>query len=97
MMCAGNLGFIARLIEKDYFCSLVLGYLQASDASLVFKGGTCLTKVYTGFYCLSEDLDFVIPVPVETKRPERSRMAAAVKQAVPISLPLSTIFLLLSC
>lgn len=79
---AAETGFSARLIEKDYFCSLVLVHLQASDAALVFKGGTCLAKVYAGFYRLSEDLDFVIPVSVDSTRSERSSLAAAVKQAV---------------
>ena len=35
-------GFAARLIEKDYFCTVVLAYLAESDPTLVFKGGTCL-------------------------------------------------------
>ena len=29
---------------------------------LVFKGGTCLSKVHADFYRLSEDLDLIIPV-----------------------------------
>ena len=87
---AADTGFAARLIEKDYFCSLVLDYLAGTDESLVFKGGTCLTKVYAGFYRLSEDLDFVFPMPVEATRQERSRRATGVKQAVaelPRALP----------
>lgn len=75
-------GFPARLIEKDYFCSLVLEYLTAADDSLVFKGGTCLAKVHVGFYRLSEDLDFVIPMPVEATQQQRSRRAAGLKEAV---------------
>ncbi len=72
----------ARLIEKDYFCSLLLDYVTARDGSLVFKGGTCLAKVYAGFYRLSEDLDFVIPTAVDVSRAERGRRAAGVKDAV---------------
>jgi hypothetical protein len=49
---------------------------------LVFKGGTCLAKVHAGFYRLSEDLDFAIPMPIGATRQERSRRAAATKQAV---------------
>ena len=71
-------GFVARLIEKDYFCSIVLQHL-ASVSNLVFRGGTCLSKVHSDFYRLSEDLDFVIPVPVELTRRERGRRAAEVK------------------
>jgi Nucleotidyl transferase AbiEii toxin, Type IV TA system len=75
-------GFVPRLIEKDYFCTLVLQYLCASDRTLTFKGGTCLAKVHSGFYRLSEDLDFSISVPTESARSARSRAADAFKAAV---------------
>ncbi len=75
--------FSARLIEKDYFCSVLLEHLATeSRGQLVFKGGTCLTKVYAEFYRLSEDLDFVIPTPVDTARSERSKRAEDVKKIV---------------
>jgi len=61
-------GFTATLIEKDYYCSLILQYFFNSDTSLVFKGGTCLSKVYSDFYRLSEDLDLIIPVVADTSR-----------------------------
>jgi predicted nucleotidyltransferase component of viral defense system len=65
-------GFLARLIEKDYFCSLILHFLyRRKNRSLVFKGGTCLSKVYTEFYRLSEDLDFAIGMPSDATRSER--------------------------
>ena len=62
---AAETGFISRLIEKDYFCTLVLQYLCESDVTLIFKGGTCLAKVHAGFYRLSEDLDFSISMSTE--------------------------------
>ena len=56
---AGKTGFSAELIEKDYFCTAILDYLYSQpDCPLIFKGGTLLTKVHTGFYRLSENLDF---------------------------------------
>jgi len=64
-------GFTATLIEKDYYCSLILQYFFDSDTSLVFKGGTCLSKVYADFYRLSEDLDLIIPVTANTSRDQR--------------------------
>jgi predicted nucleotidyltransferase component of viral defense system len=79
---AAETGFIPRLIEKDYFCTLVLQHLCASDATLTFKGGTCLAKVHAGFYRLSEDLDFSISMPTESARSARSRAADAFKTAV---------------
>lgn len=66
-------GFSRRLIEKDYYCSLVLDSLREGfDNGLVFKGGTSLSKVHVGFYRLSEDLDFAISVePIVSRRQRR--------------------------
>ena len=79
---AQRTGFAARLIEKDYFCSVLLEYLASASKDLVFKGGTCLAKVYAGFYRLSEDLDFVISMSTNAKRTDRSKQAGALKHVV---------------
>ena len=79
---AAETAFAPRLIEKDYFCTMLLEYLEAADDALVFKGGTCLSKVHAGFYRLSEDLDFVIPMPTEASRSERSARVAGMKKAI---------------
>ena len=79
---AAQTRFAARLIEKDYFCSLALQYLSAKVPGLVFRGGTCLAKVHLGFYRLSEDLDFLVSTPVDAKRAERSERAAKLRTAV---------------
>jgi len=73
-------GFPATLIERDYYCSLILQYFFDSDTSLVFKGGTCLSKVYADFYRLSEDLDFIIPVTADTSRYQRRADIKPVKR-----------------
>jgi predicted nucleotidyltransferase component of viral defense system len=73
-------GFTATLIEKDYYCSLVLKYFFDMDTSLVFKGGTCLSKVHTDFYRLSEDLDLIIPIAVHTTRTQRRAEMEPVKR-----------------
>lgn len=73
-------GFAAALIEKDFFCSLVLAALAAEAPDyLLFKGGTCLSKVYTDFYRLSEDLDFSIPVELSSSRAERRRLIKPIR------------------
>jgi predicted nucleotidyltransferase component of viral defense system len=80
---AAESGFVPRLIEKDYFCTVLITYLskEAGD-DLVFKGGTCLTKVHSELYRLSEDLDYTIPVAVDAPRAERSRRVEPVKVAL---------------
>lgn len=76
-------GFNPRLIEKDYFCTVLLAYLSDHGGDqLVFKGGTCLAKVHAGFYRLSEDLDFTIPLAVDASRTQRRRAVAETKDAV---------------
>jgi predicted nucleotidyltransferase component of viral defense system len=66
---ASETGFSERLIEKDYFCSLLLKDLGVLfGQGLVFKGGTCLSKVHADFFRLSEDLDFGISVKPDASR-----------------------------
>jgi predicted nucleotidyltransferase component of viral defense system len=80
---AAKTGFNGQVIEKDYFCTVLLDdFARHGGADLIFKGGTCLAKVHVGFYRLSEDLDFTIPMPVDASRGERSRAADAIKRAV---------------
>ena len=55
---AQRTAFTPRLVEKDYLCTVLLEYLAAAGSRLVFKGGTCLSKVHAGFYRLSEDFGF---------------------------------------
>ena len=87
-------GFTATLIEKDYFCSLVLQYFFSKDTLLVFKGGTCLSKVHADFYRLSEDLDFIIPVAADITRTQRRAGIKPVKrifEKLPEAVPGMTI------
>src|SRR6266545_7444269 len=80
---AAETGFVPRLIEKDYFCTVLLAFLsETAGDELVFKGGTCLAKVHAALYRLSEDLDFTIPVSVNAKRKERSSRVERVKIAL---------------
>ena len=86
-LTAAETTFSPRLIEKDYFCTVLLEHLAAvTGGQLVFKGGTCLTKVHAGFYRLSEDLDFVIPMEVDASRSERSKRVDRLKKAI-VALP----------
>lgn len=87
-------GLTSTLIEKDYYCSLVLQYFFSNETSLVFKGGTCLSKVHVDFYRLSEDLDLIIPVTADTTRTQRSASMEPVKsmfEKLPSAVPGVTI------
>lgn len=80
---ARETGFASSLIEKDVFCSVTLAVLGLGlPEHVVFKGGTCLSKVYTNFYRLSEDLDFAISAPLDSKRSQRRALIEPVKDIV---------------
>lgn len=76
-------GFRREQLEKDYYCSVVLSYLyMEEDHSMVFKGGTCLSKVYADFYRLSEDLDFTISLSPLASRSLRRKAIDPIKELV---------------
>lgn len=47
------------LLEKDIWITYILRELRSLDESrsLALKGGTCLVKIYLGYYRFSEDID----------------------------------------
>jgi predicted nucleotidyltransferase component of viral defense system len=83
LFTAGQTGLNATLIEKDYFCTVLLRYLyQQPDSPLIFRGDTCIGKVYTDFYRLSEDLDFMISTPPEASISVRRQRMVPVREWV---------------
>jgi predicted nucleotidyltransferase component of viral defense system len=91
MLTASETGFSERLIEKDYYCSVLLKDMAALfGQGIVFKGGTCLSKVHADFFRLSEDLDFSISVKPNAGRGERRRTIQPAKDhlsGVKVRLP----------
>ncbi|HLD59246.1 MAG TPA: nucleotidyl transferase AbiEii/AbiGii toxin family protein [archaeon] len=68
----------AKRIEKDLYLQGLLIELAKSDyfvENFVFKGGTCLTKAYFGYYRFSEDLDFtwINPTVFEKQSEKQTR------------------------
>jgi predicted nucleotidyltransferase component of viral defense system len=45
-------------IERDYAQNWLLAYLDTSQ--MVFKGGTCIRKIFIENYRFSDDLDFTL-------------------------------------
>ena len=75
--------FLLPLIEKDYYLTLVLSRAQELSEDLIFKGGTCLNKVYYVYYRLSEDLDFSMELPqYEATRGHRRKCIQPVKDKI---------------
>ena len=85
LFTAEQTGFGSQLVEKDYFCSLILYYLyNHGPSALAFKGGTCLAKVHAGFYRMSEDLDFSIAVPQDASRAQRRSLVEPFKKSIAV-------------
>jgi predicted nucleotidyltransferase component of viral defense system len=59
-------GFPQLLLEKDYYLTMMLSQINTLGEDLVFKGGTCLNKIYYSYYRLSEDLDFTLKLPSDS-------------------------------
>lgn len=74
-------GFASRLIEKDYYCSVILhDLLVLFQQGLIFKGGTCLSKVHAQFFRLSEDLDFCVSIRSDATRGQRRSTMSPIKE-----------------
>lgn len=59
---AGRHGVEPEIIENDYLVEMILDGIMRDDklnSWLIFRGGTCLHKVYFEDYRFSEDMDFV--------------------------------------
>jgi len=76
-------GFYAPLMEKDYYLTLILSRINELSDNLIFKGGTCLNKIYYSYYRLSEDLDFSMLLPdYTTTRGNRRKCMQTVKNNI---------------
>lgn len=75
-------GFPLRLLEKDYYITIILSKINELSKDLVFKGGTCLSKIYYSYYRLSEDLDFTLKLPGNATRTIRSKAMKPIKEAL---------------
>ncbi len=56
-MTAEEMNINAAIIEKDYFVTYILKELVAREPSIIFKGGTSLSKCYKLIERFSEDID----------------------------------------
>ena len=76
-------GFLLPLIEKDYYLTLILSRMRELSENLIFKGGTCLNKVYYVYYRLSEDIDFSMALPqYEATRGQRRKCIQPIKDKI---------------
>ncbi len=77
-------GFRQDLVEKDYYLTLLLNDINGGlDENLIFKGGTCLNKIYYDYFRLSEDIDFSMKLPdMKMNKKKRSRHMGKIKSSI---------------
>jgi len=76
-------GFPLRLLEKDYYITILLSGINELSNDLVFKGGTCFSKIYYSYYRLSEDLDFTLKLSTDnTTRSIRRNAIKPIKEVI---------------
>ncbi|PJA48477.1 MAG: hypothetical protein CO170_02590 [candidate division SR1 bacterium CG_4_9_14_3_um_filter_40_9] len=71
-------GFDAYKLEKDFLLTVILIFIGRHYKELIFKGGTCLNKIYLDYFRLSEDLDFILIN--NSTRTERKNILEGYKQ-----------------
>ena len=72
-------GYDKKEIEKDIIQSIILKKLSESDYSIVFKGGTSLSKVYNLIDRFSEDIDIATTSsPTEGERKEIKKLVSEI-------------------
>lgn len=80
---SGQTGFSLGLLEKDYYITILLAGINSLSDGLIFKGGTCLNKIYYSYYRLSEVLDFSMKLPAgAVTRAARSNLMKPVKEKI---------------
>lgn len=80
---SAQIGFPLRLLEKDYYITVILSGINELGKDLVFKGGTCLSKIYYSYYRLSEDLDFTLKLPADNiTRAVRRNAIKPIKESI---------------
>ncbi|MBQ0066932.1 MAG: nucleotidyl transferase AbiEii/AbiGii toxin family protein, partial [Phascolarctobacterium sp.] len=57
-----------KIVEKDYYVTMILKNLTLRIPELVFKGGTSLSKCHHVINRFSEDVDLSTDIPVPQKR-----------------------------
>lgn len=77
-------GFPLRLLEKDYYITIILSQINGKlNSDLIFKGTTCLNKTYYSYYRLSEDLDFSLKLPQNNMtRAMRRNIIKPIKESI---------------
>lgn len=72
LVISNKLNISPAIVEKDYYVSLFLKTLSKKVESLIFKGGTSLSKCYKIINRFSEDIDITLDEQYRTQSNKRN-------------------------
>lgn len=75
-------GLVPVIIEKDYYVTLFLREIAKRHPSIIFKGGTSLSKCYHLINRFSEDIDLNIEFDNKPTEGQRRKLVNDIKQIV---------------
>ena len=81
-------GIDPSLVEKDYFVTLLLKELTARVPSLIFKGGTSLSKCHKIINRFSEDIDLTLDEKYQTQGQKKLLKTELIDSCVKLGLNL---------
>lgn len=88
---AAELSMSEEFVAKDYWAMTMLAEVMKRSETLVFKGGTCLSKCYGAISRFSEDVDLGIPYEHATEGMRRGIKRAVVESADALGVEISNL------
>ena len=82
-------GIGTDIVEKDYYVTLILSRLSKAMPSVVFKGGTSLSKCFHIINRFSEDIDITFAEHLGEARRKKLKYDILGKLSTDIELPIS--------
>lgn len=84
--CANAMRLPQSFVIKDYFIAMMLKEMALANSSIVFKGGTSLSKSHGIIERFSEDIDIGMELAHPTESQRKSMKAAVIKAAEKLDL-----------
>ena len=81
----------AALIEKDYYVTLVLKELANSVPTLIFKGGTSLSKCFKIIDRFSEDIDLTLESDSQTQGQKKKMKNSIIETCLKLELHIQNV------
>lgn len=88
---AAEFSMSEEFVAKDYWAMMILAEVMKRNETLVFKGGTCLSKCYGAISRFSEDVDLGIPYEHATEGMRKAIKRTVVDSADALGIEISNL------